>query len=86
MPCRPGRRRLAAAACLFFLLAVRQAEAQRGPPDEPEAWLDDPRRKTLTGDWGGTRDSLATRGVTPRGHYISEFAANPSGGLAQGAA
>lgn len=40
----------------------------------------------LTGDWGGTRNTLATQGVILRGHYIAEFAANPSGGLAQGAA
>ena len=81
-----ARRASAVAACLLGLLIAGRAEAQRGPPDEPEAWLDDPRRKTLTGDWGGTRSALAAQGVTLRGHYIAEFAANPSGGLAQGAA
>lgn len=86
MPRRPGRRAAAVGASLFLLLAAQQAEAQRGPSDEPEAWLDDPRRKSLTGDWGGTRADLVAKGVTLRGHYIAEFAANPSGGLAQGAA
>ncbi len=86
MPRRPGRRAAAVGACLFLLLAGQQAEAQRGPPDEPEAWLDDPRRKGLTGELGRRARRLVAKGVTVRGHYIAEFAANPSGGLAQGAA
>ncbi len=73
-------------AGLLAMTIAGQAAAQRGPVDEPEAWLDDPRRKTLTGDWGGTRNALALEGITLRGHYIAEFAANPVGGLAQGAA
>ena len=83
---RSPLRRYVLAACLSGMLIAGQAQAQRGPADEPEAWFDDPRRKTLTGDWGGARSSLATQGVTLRGHYIAEFAANPTGGLAQGAA
>ncbi len=68
------------------LLAASPATAQRGPTDEPGEWREDTRRKYLTGDWDGRRTALEAQGVTVRGHYIAEFAANPTGGLAQGAA
>ena len=38
----------------------------------------------MTGDWGGTRSALEARGVSLRGGYLSESAANPVGGLSQG--
>lgn len=74
------------AALLLALSFFLPAWAQRGPADEVEPWPEGGHRKTLTGDWGGRRSALEQQGVTLRGHYISEFAANPVGGLAQGAA
>ena len=71
-------------ACLSCLFLVQQAVAQRGPPDEPGEWVDDPRRKQLTGDWNGWRRWIDAQGIALRGHYIAEIAGNPSGGLAQG--
>lgn len=38
------------------------------------------------GDFGGARTALANAGVTFRGHYLAEFAANPIGGLRGGTA
>ena len=49
---RSPLRRYVLAACLSGMLIAGQAQAQRGPADEPEAWFDDPRRKTLTGEIG----------------------------------
>ena len=71
-------------ACLGGMPPVQPAWAQRGPPDEPGEWVDDPRRKQLTGDWNGWRRWIDAQGIALRGHYIAEIAGNPSGGLAQG--
>ena len=73
-------------ASLGVGLAAAAAHAQSGPPAEsarPELAAD---RKYMTGDWGGTRSELEARGVTLRAHHLAEFAANPLGGLSQGAA
>ncbi len=75
-------------AALWSVLTVGAvaAHAQSGPPDEaarPEVSLD---RKYMTGNWGGTRSDLEAKGVTLRAHHLSESAANPVGGLRQGAA
>jgi porin len=43
-------------------------------------WL---RQTNLTGDWGGKRTKLQEAGVTLRAHFITETAANPTGGQRQ---
>ncbi|MFO1080112.1 MAG: carbohydrate porin [Reyranellaceae bacterium] len=61
------------------------AQAESGPPDEAagsDVTLD---RKFMTGDWGGTRSELEAKGIKLRAHHIAESAANPVGGLRQGA-
>ncbi len=40
----------------------------------------------MTGDWGGTRNTLEAKGITLRAGYLSESAANPVGGLRAGGA
>jgi carbohydrate-selective porin OprB/mono/diheme cytochrome c family protein len=94
-----GRRRRAArrgaaagtlGVVLFFAIALtghaRLALAQ--PAVQPASttpladWLS---QDTMTGNWGGLRTSLENAGITPRAHFITESAANPSGGLSQGA-
>ena len=75
----------AAAVSWFVILGAAAALAQ-SPPPSPAAglssWL---QGQYMTGDWGGTRSALETKGVTLRAGYLSESAANPSGGLRQGA-
>lgn len=39
----------------------------------------------MTGNWGGIRTRLEETGIQPRGHYASESAYNPSGGIDQAA-
>jgi porin len=57
---------------------LAQASPQPTPSPTPGPYL--------TGDWGGERTRLAQRGVTFRGHIVSEFAGNPNGGIQQGTA
>ena len=45
-----------------------------------DTWLDQP---TMTGNWGGARSELESLGITPRAHFTSESAGNPSGGEEQ---
>jgi porin len=52
------------------------------PETWPASWRD---QKTMTGDWGGVRTSLEEAGVKPRAHFVTESAANPSGGRSHGA-
>lgn len=42
--------------------------------------------QTMTGDWGGLRTELQNDGIKVTGHYVSEVAGNPVGGLEQGGA
>jgi hypothetical protein len=49
-----------------------------------DAWDDWLHQSTLTGDWRGLRTSLDEQGIMLRAHYLSETAANPTGGLEQG--
>ena len=84
LACRGAAAILLAWACA--VLPVLPVLAQQGPPDSPEEWIGDPRRKQMTGDWNGWRGWLDTKGVSLRSHYIAEIAGNPSGGLAQGTA
>ena len=49
----------------------------------PDNWLD---WQTMTGDWGGLRTRLENDGIKISGHYVSETAGNPVGGLEQGGA
>jgi porin len=45
-------------------------------------WLN---QDTMTGDWGGVRPRLEEAGISPRLHYTTESAYNPSGGRSQAA-
>jgi porin len=40
----------------------------------------------LTGNWGGARQALADKGITPYATYTGEFFANQSGGISDGSA
>ncbi len=72
-----ARKRLAAPALLVgALMASGAARA-----DSAAGWVEG---RYMTGDWGGLRTALAEDGISPRAHYVSELAANPSGGLRQG--
>jgi porin len=42
------------------------------------------KQDTMTGNWGGLRESLANDGVTFAPYYIGEVFGNPSGGAAKG--
>jgi porin len=75
-----------AALCSVLALGAVAAQAQSGPPEEAARPELAPDRKYMTGDWGGTRRELEAKGVTVRAHHLAEFAANPLGGLSQGAA
>ncbi len=68
-----GLRLGVASLCILAVTGISAARAQ--------SWLQD---KYMTGDWGGTRSALEARGVSLRGGYLSESAANPVGGLSQG--
>lgn len=68
-------------------IALQSPSARADEPAAADAglssWL---RRQYMTGDWNGTRSDLEAKGITLRGHHIAESAANPVGGLRQGAA
>jgi porin len=72
---------LAAAAAAPQALA--QAQPQSQAPSQPQDWFD---WQTMTGDWGGLRTQLQDDGIKITGHYVSEVAGNPAGGLEQGGA
>ncbi|HQS14136.1 carbohydrate porin [Reyranella sp.] len=87
-----GRRLIRAAAVALWCaclgvtpLQSRSARADEPAPRNPglSSWL---RGQYMTGDWDGTRGDLEAKGIALRGHHISESAANPIGGLKQGAA
>ncbi|MDP3242533.1 MAG: carbohydrate porin [Reyranella sp.] len=74
--------------CAFFgATALQGRSAHAGEPAATNpglsSWL---RGQYMTGDWNGTRSDLEAKGVTLRAHHIAESAANPIGGLKQGAA
>ena len=78
-----------AAALCVAAMALTGLQPHKAYAEEPTAqisglssWL---QGQYMTGDWGGTRTSLEARGVTFRAGYLSESAANPVGGLRQGA-
>ncbi len=76
----------AVALWLAMVLGAAAAQAQStpaSPPSSPSSWL---QGRYMTGDWHGTRGALEEKGISLRAHYISESAANPVGGLRQGAA
>ena len=62
---------------VLLLFSVTQARAQ----DPSTSWFD---QSTMTGDWDGARTALKNEGITVRGFYWDEFAANPIGGKRQG--
>ena len=87
-----GRRLIRAATVALWcaLLGAAALQSRSARADEPaprhpglSSWL---QGQYMTGDWNGTRSDLEAKGVTLRGHHISESAANPIGGLTQGAA
>ena len=61
-------------------VAAQTAQAAAQAP-APTGWFS---QATMTGDWGGARTSLKDFGITTRGFYWDEFAANPIGGRRQG--
>ena len=72
------------------LLGATTLQSRSARADEPAAtnaglssWL---QGQYMTGDWNGTRSDLEAKGITLRAHHIAESAANPIGGLKQGAA
>ena len=67
-------------ALLAILAAWVLAPAAAARADAWDDWL---HQSTMTGDWGGVRTSLEQQGITLRAHYLSETAANPTGGLEQ---
>ena len=67
-------------ALLAILAAGLLGSAAAARADPWDDWL---HRSTMTGDWGGIRNSLDQQGITLRAHYLSETAANPTGGLEQ---
>ena len=82
-----GKTMMRSVATAFWsaFLGVAAAQAQSPPPSPPSrlaSWL---QSQYMTGDWGGTRSALEAKGVTLRAGYLSESAANPVGGLRQGA-
>jgi porin len=87
-----GRRLIRAAAVALWcgLLGASALQSRAARADEPapanpglSSWL---RDNYLTGNWNGTRTDLEAKGITLRAHHIAETAANPVGGLRQGAA
>jgi porin len=58
-----------------------QIQPQTQSASWPDGWLD---WQTMTGDWGGLRTDLQNDGIKIVGHYVSETAGNPVGGLEQG--
>src|SRR3954470_21714708 len=85
---RRGRRATRVALICVAAVCPRVAAAQlvEPPPlyqptgdSSADVWA----RPALTGDWGGLRTSIQNAGVTLRGHFTTESAANPSGGRKQ---
>ena len=67
---------------LLGICATNSANAQQ-PPRQPAA--DSLDQNALTGDWGGERTRLEKVGINLRAHFLTESAANPSGGKSQAA-
>jgi porin len=85
------RRSFPALAVAFFACAGAAA-AQSAPAPAPSASAipagpqpPDPKSWAF-GSFGGARTRLAEQGISLRGHYVAESAANVSGGLQQGTA
>jgi porin len=64
----------------FFAVAALSAGAVESDLDST-TWAGG---KYATGDWGGTRDDLATRGLEPFLYYTNIMSGNPVGGMEQG--
>ena len=80
MPDRPGAPARRGGALLVILAAWLLGSAGAARADAWDDWL---HQSTMTGDWGGVRTTLEQQGITLRAHYLSETAANPTGGLEQ---
>ncbi len=71
------------------IMAVASLAATPGNAADPPAqtWPDDWLSwQTMTGNWDGLRTDLLNDGIKISGHYVSEVAGNPAGGLEQGGA
>ena len=66
---------LTCAVLSFYPVAAQQTTAEGHG-----GWRD---RSSLTGDWDGARDELEDKGIMLRAHFVTESAANPSGGKSQ---
>ncbi|WP_371277364.1 carbohydrate porin [Acetobacter orleanensis] len=49
-------------------------------PQSYDEWI---HGSTMTGDWGGRRQWLESRGISIQGHYLEDTSGNPIGGKAQ---
>ena len=67
------------AVCLAALLGFIPAAAVA---DDLDDWLTN--QAGFTGGWGGWRQTLQDRGITPSASYTAEIAGNPTGGQQQG--
>ncbi len=78
--------------CLAVIPTSALAEAELNPPlghshpgsdVQAASWIEQPG---LTGNWGGTRGSLAEKGILPFATYLGEVFNNHSGGIDNGTA
>lgn len=63
-------------------LSIRPVAAQQTAADVDVGWM---HQSALTGDWDGARDELKDKGITLHAHFVTESAANPTGGKSQNA-
>ncbi len=61
----------------FLLVMAVPGFAQESAPPEAGSWWDG---DTMTGDWGGARETLEERGVTLEGTLVADWTRTQKGG------
>jgi porin len=79
-----GIQRICWPAVLLLLCSVPKIFAQTAArPSDDDSGSSSQPRQYLLGDWGGERSRLSEKGIRFDVFYVSDFLANPSGGLQQ---
>jgi carbohydrate-selective porin OprB len=79
-----GIQRICWLAVLLLLCSVPKIFAQTAArPSDDDSGSSSQPRQYLLGDWGGERSRLSEKGIRFDVFYVSDFLANPSGGLQQ---
>jgi porin len=82
--CKAVRIRPLTVAALFSGVSVGFLTCPEAAHAQHDGYVDFWHRDTLTGDWGGLRDTLADQGITFTVTYTGEVFGNVTGGIKQG--